>query len=150
MINTRLGIVQSQTLQARNCCSCLMQVISKFQHHNAQSISPMWEMEMYWILWCIRISDFQIAHCSYGREGTCRCMWWTLRGLIWGRWPPFAIFGSRFGLRGDGFKVSGRQRRDHCPWLGRLYRLPMWLWLLLGRLEGPRLNVSLLSVLGNC
>jgi hypothetical protein len=47
MLNTRLGIVQSQTLQARNCCSCLMIVISKFQHPNAQSITPLWEMEMY-------------------------------------------------------------------------------------------------------
>jgi hypothetical protein len=52
-----------------------------------------------------------------------------------GLYSPF--FGARFGLRGDGFEVSGRLRRDHCPWLGRLYRLLMWLWLL-GRLEGPQ------------
>jgi hypothetical protein len=37
-----------------------MQVISNFQLHNAQPITPPWEMEMYWILWCISISDFQI------------------------------------------------------------------------------------------
>jgi hypothetical protein len=48
MLSTRLRIVQSQTLQVRNCCSCLMQVISKFQQHSAQPITPLWEMEMYW------------------------------------------------------------------------------------------------------
>jgi hypothetical protein len=36
------------------------------------------------------------------------------------------------------FVVSVKLRRDHCPWLGRLYRLQMWLWLLLGRLEGSQ------------
>jgi exonuclease III len=38
-----------------------LQVISKFQHHNAQPITPLWEMEMYCILWCIRISDYQMS-----------------------------------------------------------------------------------------
>jgi exonuclease III len=53
--------VQSQTLQARNCSNYLIQTTSKFQYHNAQPITPLWEMEMYWTLWCIRISDSQMT-----------------------------------------------------------------------------------------
>jgi hypothetical protein len=32
-----------------------------------------------------------------------------------GRWLAFATVGARFGLREDGFEVSGRLRRDHLP-----------------------------------
>jgi hypothetical protein len=61
MLNTHLRIVQFLSFRARNCCNCLIQVISKFQHHNVQPITLLWEMEMYWILWCIKISDSQMS-----------------------------------------------------------------------------------------
>jgi hypothetical protein len=38
MLNTHLRIVQ---FKARNFCNCLIQVISKFQRHNVQSITPL-------------------------------------------------------------------------------------------------------------
>jgi hypothetical protein len=34
MPNTRLGIAQSQTLQARSCSNFLIEMTSKFRHHN--------------------------------------------------------------------------------------------------------------------
>jgi hypothetical protein len=44
-----------------NLLQFLKEMILKFQHHNAQPITPMWEMKMSWTLWCIRISDFQVS-----------------------------------------------------------------------------------------
>jgi hypothetical protein len=70
-LNTCLGIVKFQTLRVKNCYNCVIQIISKFQHHNVQHIIPLWEMEMYWTLWSkknIRISNvivFDILHSDH-------------------------------------------------------------------------------------
>jgi hypothetical protein len=38
-----------------------IEIASKFLHHSDQPITPRGEMEMYWILWCIRISESQMS-----------------------------------------------------------------------------------------
>jgi hypothetical protein len=63
-LNTKhpcLGIAQSQTLQARSSCNFFIEMTSKFLYHSAQPTTPLGEVEMYWILWCIRISDSQMS-----------------------------------------------------------------------------------------
>jgi hypothetical protein len=55
MPNTHLGTAQFQILQARSCCNFLIEMTSKFQHHNAQPTTARGEVEMYWILLSIRI-----------------------------------------------------------------------------------------------
>jgi exonuclease III len=54
---------QSQTIHARSCCNFLIEITSKFLHHNAKPTTPRGEVEMYWMLWCIRISDSQMSLC---------------------------------------------------------------------------------------
>jgi hypothetical protein len=49
-------IAQFQTIWAQNCCSCLMLGISKSQGDSNQLVTAMWEMEMCWLSWSIRIS----------------------------------------------------------------------------------------------
>jgi hypothetical protein len=41
MPNTRFGIAEFQTTQARNSWTCLILMNSKFQHHNAPLIIPL-------------------------------------------------------------------------------------------------------------
>jgi hypothetical protein len=51
--------VQFLTLRARNYS---IEEISKFQRHNAQPITPLWEMEVYLKVWCIiRLSDVTVS-----------------------------------------------------------------------------------------
>jgi hypothetical protein len=53
--------VQFKTLLARNCCKFLILLNSKSKRHSVRLIIPLWEMEMCWILWSIRISDSHMS-----------------------------------------------------------------------------------------